>query len=140
MSQPLKQIAALPVVQTKDGPLVLLITTRGRGRWTIPKGWPKQGLADHDLAAREAFEEAGVEGEIGPQPVGQFRYTKRLHLFSWVKCAVEVYPLQVRLHRTEWREKGSRKMRWASPDDAAALVADAELKALLRDFFRQNAA
>ena len=36
MSEPLKQVAALPVVETEDGPLVLLITTRGRGRWTIP--------------------------------------------------------------------------------------------------------
>ena len=69
MNPPLKQIAALPVVETADGPLVLLITTRARGRWTIPRGWPKPGVPDAQLAAREAFEEAGVEGEIGADPV-----------------------------------------------------------------------
>lgn len=116
--------------------MVLLITTRGRGRWTIPKGWPEKGLRDRDLAAKEAVEEAGVEGEVGSKPVGQFGYIKQLDYFSWVTCAVEVYPLRVRLHRTKWREKGARKMRWTSPDDAAALVADAELASLLRRFFR----
>jgi 8-oxo-dGTP pyrophosphatase MutT (NUDIX family) len=50
--------------------MVLLITTRGRGRWTIPKGWPEKGLRDRDLAAKEAVEEAGVEGEVGSKPVG----------------------------------------------------------------------
>jgi hypothetical protein len=50
MALPLKQVAALPIVETARGPLVLLITTRERGRWTIPRGWPKPGLTDADLA------------------------------------------------------------------------------------------
>jgi ADP-ribose pyrophosphatase YjhB (NUDIX family) len=58
MASPLKQVAALPIVETAGGPLVLLITTRGRGRWTIPRGWPKLGLTDADQAAQEAAEEA----------------------------------------------------------------------------------
>ena len=57
MSEPLKQVAALPVVETEQGPLVLLITTRGRGRWTIPKGWPKLGMTDRAMAAKEAAAE-----------------------------------------------------------------------------------
>src|SRR5665811_179624 len=54
MKPPLKQIAALPIVETAGGPLVLLITTRGRGRWTIPRGWPKPEMTDAELAAQEA--------------------------------------------------------------------------------------
>ena len=42
-------------------------------------------------AAREAFEEAGIKGEVGAQPIGSFRYAKRLHLLSWAKCSVDVY-------------------------------------------------
>lgn len=135
MSQPLKQVAALPVVEIEEGPLVLLITTRGRGRWTIPKGWPKAGMADAELAAKEAVQEAGVEGDIGAEPLGVFNYTKRLHLFSWATCRVEVYPLRVRVHRLEWPEKQARKMRWVSPDEAASIVADTELASLLRSVF-----
>lgn len=92
------------------------------------------------MAAKEAALEAGVEGDIGTQPVGSFGYTKRLHLFSWTKCQVEVYKLHVRLHRLQWREKEARKMRWASPDEVASLVADIELASLLRNPFRSTAA
>lgn len=136
----LKQIAALPMVEIEGETHVLLITTRGRGRWTIPKGWPEPGTADADMAAKEAAQEAGVEGDIGARPLGSFGYTKRFHLFSWAKCHVEVYPLDVRLQRLQWPEKAARKMRWAAPDEAAALVADTELAALLRSLFRSKAA
>ena len=114
MSQPLKQIAALPVVETASGPLVLLITTRGRGRWTIPKGWPKPGVTDSELAAQEAFEEAGVEGDISPEPIGSFLYTKRFHLFSWAKCSVDVYALRIRCQVLDWPEKPARKAMWVA--------------------------
>lgn len=140
MTPPLKQVAALPIVETAEGPLVLLVTTRGRGRWTIPKGWPKPGMDDAARAAQEAAEEAGVEGEIGARPIGIFGYTKRLHLFSWAKCQVHIYPLLVRYQQLDWPEDAARKTRWVSPDEAASLVAESELATVLRDFFRQRAA
>ncbi|MEJ2517823.1 MAG: NUDIX domain-containing protein [Methyloceanibacter sp.] len=140
MSEPLKQIAAMPVIETPEGPRVLLITTRGRGHWTIPRGWPKQGLSDHELAATEAAEEAGVMGKVDKTPIGSYTYTKRLHFYSWAKCDVDVYRLSVKTHRVDWQEKDSRRIRWASPDEAAALVADAELAALFRSVFRLKAA
>ena len=140
MTPPLKQVAALPVVETKEGLLVLLVTTRGRGRWTIPKGWPKSGIADSDMAAQEAAEEAGVEGEVDARPLGAFGYTKRLHLFSWTKCIVDVYLLRARCQRLDWPEKSARKVLWVAPEAAASLVADAELAAVLRKLCRQKAA
>jgi 8-oxo-dGTP pyrophosphatase MutT (NUDIX family) len=140
MALPLKQVAALPIVETARGPLVLLITTRERGRWTIPRGWPRPGLTDADLAAQEAAEEAGVEGEVASAPLGSYRYTKRLHSFSWVKCSVDVYTLHVRWQNLDWPEKAARKTRWITPDEAASLVADTELAAILRDFFHRKAA
>jgi 8-oxo-dGTP pyrophosphatase MutT (NUDIX family) len=36
----------------------MLVTSRETRRWIIPKGWPKKGKSPHQLAAREAFEEA----------------------------------------------------------------------------------
>ena len=44
---------------------ILLVTTRGRRRWIVPKGWPIKGLRPAKSAAREAFEEAGVTARIG---------------------------------------------------------------------------
>jgi 8-oxo-dGTP pyrophosphatase MutT (NUDIX family) len=131
---PLKQIAALPIVETADGPLVLLITTRARGRWTIPRGWPKPGVPDAELAAREAFEEAGVEGNVGPEPIGRFLYTKRLHFFSWARCHVEVYMLTVGCQLLDWPERASRKTKWVALDEAPSMIRDTGLAGLLRDF------
>lgn len=131
MSPPLKQVAALPLVDTVEGPLVLLVTTRGSGQWTIPKGWPKPGMADAALAAREAYEEAGVEGDVAPEPLGSFLYTKRLHLFSWARCSVDVYRLAVRCQRLDWPERTSRKAIWVPPDKAAAMVKEPELAKVL---------
>jgi len=134
MKPPLKQIAALPFVETAGGLLVLLITTRGRGRWTIPKGWPKAGLADAALAAREAREEAGVEGDVSPEPIGSFLYTKRLHLFSWAKCCVDVYALKTRCQALDWPEKPARQAMWVTPANAASMVREGQLAEVLRDF------
>ena len=140
MSEPLKQVAALPVVETEEGPMVLLITTRGRGRWTIPKGWPKNGTSDRAMAAKEAAEEAGVTGKIGKSPVGSFAYTKRLHFYSWAQCVVDVFLLRVETHKLDWQEKSARRARWASPEEAAKLVSDSELASLLRNVFHLEAA
>ena len=129
---PLKQVAALAYIDTADGRLVLLITTRGFGRWSIPKGWPKPGLADHETAAREAFEEAGIKGEVGAEPIGSFRYTKRLHLLSWTKCSVDVFPLRAQYQHLSWPEQHTRRLLWVEPDKAAFMVRASQLADLLR--------
>jgi len=130
----MKQVAALPYVETGTGALVLLITTRGLGRWTIPKGWPKPDLSDAEMAAREAFEEAGVRGEIGARPIGNFLYTKRLHLFSWVRCSVDIFPLRANCQHLSWPEKASRRTMWVEPSKAASMVRESQLASLLGQF------
>lgn len=128
----LKQCAALPYLECDGRTLVLLLTTRGRGRWSIPKGWPKTGTRDAALAAREAFEEAGVRGKVSEQPIGYFEYTKRLHLFAWIRCRVDVYALHVDRQCLEWPERASRKYTWVTLADAAALIKEPQLKLLLQ--------
>jgi 8-oxo-dGTP pyrophosphatase MutT (NUDIX family) len=130
----LKQCAALPYLECDGRTLVLLITTRGRGRWSIPKGWPKAGMRDAALAAREAFEEAGVRGEVSERPIGYFEYTKRLHIFAWIRCRVEVYALRVDRQYIDWPERTSRKYSWVALEEAADLLKEPQLKALLRGF------
>jgi 8-oxo-dGTP pyrophosphatase MutT (NUDIX family) len=134
--EPLKQCAALAYVESEGSTLVLLITTRRRGRWTIPKGWPKSHMADAELAAREAREEGGVEGEVGTAPLGSFDYTKRLHVFSWARCRVAVYPLRVDQQLLTWRERQSRSFLWVEPEKAAKLVRERQLAEILRSFAR----
>jgi 8-oxo-dGTP pyrophosphatase MutT (NUDIX family) len=112
---------------------VLLITSRETRRWVIPKGWPIKGLKSPQTAAREAFEEAGVEGEVAKK-VGVYHYDKRLRSGRLQKVRVAVYPLKVATEAEAWPEAGQREKLWIAPQSAAELVQEPELAAILRAF------
>jgi 8-oxo-dGTP pyrophosphatase MutT (NUDIX family) len=130
-----EQYAALPFRWDQDGSLkVMLVTTRGRKRWLIPKGWPIRGLEPHECAAREAFEEAGLVGSIAMQPIGSFEYVKRLGHGREVRCTIEVFPLHVDHQRDHWLEQGERETKWFSIKKAANSVSEFGLRTILVDF------
>ena len=90
----LNQYAALPYRVNEEGePEILLITSRERGRWVIPKGNPIPSMMNYETAAREAFEEAGVEGGIATESIGDYRYMKRRRSGLEVPAVVTVYPM-----------------------------------------------
>jgi len=67
------------VSHAADGLEILLITSRETRRRIIPKGWLIRDLRPRDVAAREAFEEAGLVGKIvGKRSIGSYHYNKRL--------------------------------------------------------------
>jgi 8-oxo-dGTP pyrophosphatase MutT (NUDIX family) len=110
----------------------MLVTSRETRRWIIPKGWPKKGKSPHRSAAREAFEEAGVLGAVGRQPVGSFSYEKRLKNGGSVECEVHVFPLEVKRQRKEWPEKLERRVKWLSASKAAEKVRNPVLSKIIR--------
>ena len=128
------QYAALPWREGKGGREVLLVTSRDTGRWVAPKGWPMKNKAPHEAAAREAFEEAGVLGEVADAPLGTYSYLKAFKGELWFRCEVQVFPLQVRQERRRWPEADQRTRRWFSAADAAAAVDEPELQQLIRDW------
>jgi len=128
------QYGALPFVW-RDGELrVLLITTRETGRWLIPKGWPEKGMAPHELAAHEAFEEAGITGKVAKQPVGSFEYLKRLDGKAAKRCRIVVFALEVALELDDWPEMAERRREWLRPAEAAERIEDPQLASLIRAF------
>lgn len=126
-----KQYAALPLAEKDGQPAVMLVTSRETRRWVIPKGWAEAGLKPHALAAKEAYEEAGLVGKIGHRPVGTFRYGKRLGSGRSVTCEVEVFPLTVERELDDWPEKNERERCWFTPAEAALLVEEVALASLL---------
>jgi 8-oxo-dGTP pyrophosphatase MutT (NUDIX family) len=133
--EPRSQYAALPWRRTADGGVeVLLITSRETRRWVIPKGWPIKGLKSLEVAAREAFEEAGLEGVVRKKKLGVFHYQKRLRSGRIQPVKVAVYALQVVQQHDEWPEKDQRDQQWTTPADAATQVDEPELRAIIAAF------
>ncbi len=110
---------------------VLLITSRDTGRWIIPKGWPIDGLSPEGAAAREAWEEAGVQGEIGTDELGAYGYAKVLGPKTAVDCSVQVFGLRVAKLKDKFPERKERRRKWFGVEKAARKVAEPELRALL---------
>lgn len=127
------QYAALPY-RDDNGLEILLITSRETRRWLIPKGWPMPSRHPWDTAAREALEEAGVEGSISHNPIGFYLYDKRMAGGVLVPCSVEVFPLKVARQRKTWREMDQRDQQWFTPDAAIESVQEQGLKRILRTF------
>ncbi|WP_421880962.1 NUDIX hydrolase [Pacificispira sp.] len=126
-----QQVASLPYIFVGGEPQVLLITSRERKRWIIPKGWPVKGRPAGAAAALEAAEEAGVFGIIAPEPIGYFDYLKRMPTGYDVPASAVVYPLLVLEQRLEWAERKQRKQRWYTLDEAARRVEDKQLASLI---------
>lgn len=112
---------------------ILLITSRGTGRWIIPKGWPMDGETPAGAAATEAFEEAGATGKLSNQVVGFYAYSKT-HEGDNLPCVVAVFPLKVSKMLRDYPEKGSRKRRWVSQKKAVSMVEEPELRRIIKDF------
>jgi len=90
---------------------VLLVTTRGKKQWIVPKGWPMKGRKLSAAAAIEAFEEAGVTGEIKSASIGAIKHRKRIGGRD-VQCAIKLYPLAVKRTLKKWPERSERKRQW----------------------------
>jgi predicted phosphate transport protein (TIGR00153 family) len=129
------QVGALPYRIMPDGSAqVMLITSRDTGRWVIPKGNPISGLAPHEAAAEEAFEEAGIRGIACPTPLGTFTYMKRRRTRRSRELTVAVFPIAVVEQVESWPEQGQRDTRWFDLDQAARNVTELQLKALIAGF------
>jgi predicted NUDIX family NTP pyrophosphohydrolase len=127
----MKQYGALPFRKRNAGIEVLLITTRKRKRWSVPKGWPIKAHRAQDTASVEAFEEAGVSGTVAAKEVGRFS-SRKMKRGRNVKCDIRLFPMHVSAVRSRWPEKQQRKRIWLSPSKAALLVQQPGLKKAIK--------
>lgn len=125
-----RQCAALPFKEENGEIMVMLITSRETGRWILPKGWVEKHLTEAELAAKEAYEEAGIIGCVSPTPISRYHYTKRMQLESR-DCTVNIYPLRVTDLLEDWKEAHQRRRAWFTLAQAAMQVDDGELVTVL---------
>jgi 8-oxo-dGTP pyrophosphatase MutT (NUDIX family) len=122
--------AALPY-RERDGCVHVLFVRSNSGRWIIPKGHSEPGESTFQTAQREAWEEAGVRGEISEVPYAMFD-----HVRADGGQRVIVHTLRVLETLPAWPEKASRQQMWAP---ATALPSDinGELARIISDFLEE---
>lgn len=127
---PVRQYAALPIDLRSGTVEIVLVTSRTTGRWIIPKGKPESGLPGHEVARREAYEEAGLVGATARKALGTYDSVKGIGSIEQ-PVRVSVYPFRVDGDLTEFPERGQREILRASFLESLMLLSDGGLVSLL---------
>ncbi|MCU7932954.1 MAG: histidine phosphatase family protein [Candidatus Thiodiazotropha sp. (ex Codakia rugifera)] len=127
------QSSVVPYRMQEGKPEILVVMSSKRKHWVLPKGISEPSLTLQASAAKEALEEAGVEGDVSDKPIGSYTYEK------WgAECTVQVYPMRVsrELSEDEWEER-HRGREWLSPKQAMKRVRQPELKPMIQALAKQ---
>ena len=120
-----KQSGVIPYRKKQGKIEVMLITSRNKGRWIFPKGVIEPDLTPRNSAAKEAFEEAGVQGNVHSKLLGIYKHRK------WGDvCTVQIYAMKVRKVHRKWDET-DRERGWFPFKDAVRRTNRTELKRLM---------
>ncbi|HEX6037653.1 NUDIX hydrolase [Longimicrobium sp.] len=126
--QAFPQSAALPYRVTGTGVEVMLVTPRGGEGWIIPKGKVKARLGPAPSARQEAWEEAGVRGEIDAALFDQYSHGGRDD-----GPLVAVYLMRVTRELPVWPERHERTRRWVTLEQLPRMIVDPGLARVMRD-------
>ena len=125
--EPMQQACALPY-RREDGTIEFcLITTRRKARWSFPKGLVEEGESPSDAALREALEEAGVEGQVRGEPLGQF-----IKVGRETPCTVTAFLMEVTRVHDQWLEDRQRQRCWCDADEALDRLDSKPLRRLVQ--------
>jgi phosphohistidine phosphatase len=120
------QSGVIPFRIVRSDIQILLITTNSRKHWTIPKGLIEDGMSSTESAIQEAYEEAGIRGDLYENSIGNYQYHK------WGgTCEVEVFLMAVTLMLAHWPEEIFRERLWCDTEDAGAMVKHNGLRDIL---------
>lgn len=123
----IRQAAAIPVL----GNQICLITSRRTKQWLIPKGRMEPGMSAAEIALQEAWEEAGLQGDLQPDPVGVYEYEKWGDLHR-----VTVFVMHVSAALDDWPERLQRRRQWVLAADAVRRITQPDLRALVSRFLK----
>ncbi|MGV6838681.1 MAG: NUDIX hydrolase [Planktomarina sp.] len=128
------QFAALCFRCKGDKLQFLLVTSRRRQRWILPKGWPENGKTPAQSAAIEAYEEGGVIGKAYDISLGVYGYSKIHGPNAGLPTVVMVYPIEVTKTKKKYPESRQRRRKWYSRKAAMARVDDPQLRKIIKTF------
>lgn len=123
------QIGAMPWTIRNGRVHVVLVTSRSTNNWILPKGHAEPDLKDPDTAAMEAFEEAGVRGNIWR------RFSEIAKIDSGT--SLKIYPLKVKRVFTKWPEDDERRRRVVHWKKAVDIVEDEAMRLCIKRLVRK---
>ncbi len=122
------QAGAIPFRQGRGGRLeILLIRKVNKKKWGIPKGMVERDQSPPEAAEAESVEEAGAIGELSPQSIGAFTYTK-----LGCQFLVHVYLLRVQEAADVFPEHRVRERAWFPIERAASMIRQPEVREMIR--------
>ena len=101
----------------------LLVNTNGGGKWTFPKGDPDPSLSHSKAAEREAWEEAGVRGDIESRHFHLYIHSKGVF---WRAPGVREFVVKaflLEVERTDSPDEERRNPTWFTADEAKKVLA-----------------
>jgi len=119
------QASAVPF-RRRRGRLEFCLVTTSRGNWIFPKGIVDPGETCDEAALKEAFEEAGLHGQIIGEPLGSYELAKFGKTFEVVTLLMDVKRCD-----TKWMEQQMRQRRWVRAGEARQLLKHPHLCQLL---------
>jgi 8-oxo-dGTP pyrophosphatase MutT (NUDIX family) len=120
------------VIAVRNGRVCLVSSSSGK-RWVIPKGCLEAGKSVAEIALQEAWEEAGLHGELCDEPLGSYYHRKADRIQR-----VTVFAMEVTEAARDWPEKFKRRRIWLGATKAGTQVEQPGLQFMLRVFAEQT--
>lgn len=119
--------AAIPMIIDNEGVKIVLVTTKSGKNWIFPKGQIELGMTAYDSAAKEAYEEAGIQGQIQNTLIDEYTFAK------WGgQMNVKVFPMKVNHILDQWPEMRERQRKIVLLDEAINLIQEAQRPSLIK--------
>ena len=124
-----QQSAVIPYRFVDGTPFLILVSSRKKKHWIIPKGIIESDLTPLESAVKEAFEEGGIIGECDKSFVGEYKHKKWGGI-----CTVQVYSMQVTNLLTDWPEADIRERIIIPFSDYEKFIKRKELGSVIKEF------
>lgn len=124
------QSAVIPYHKSEDDIIEIMLVSTKEGNWTIPKGIIEDDLSPRASAAKEAIEEAGIEGKVKKGKVGTYTYKKLGDTYC-----VKVYKMKVKKVHSEWDEEHFRERLWVELGSISKFIDHNNLLSIIKSAF-----
>ncbi len=116
-----EQVAAI-CYRINEGVIQFYLVKTTGGRWTFPKGKIKKDEDAWFAAKREAFEEAGVTGDIEHKPIASYLHEKKEWKESGIEIKVQAFILKI--NNTQNPQEENRYPTWFDTSEAETALAE----------------